>query len=371
MKAFHAGGLILAFLALATASHASMERQEAMRVLDDIQARRGPSELKQITPDPRRTTIAYRVGDRESAADLYEPDQPIGAGLVLVPGFTPHGKDDARVVDLANSLARARFLVLVPDLLGTRALRMRHADARGIADAAIHLAGMEATSGQDGVGVFAISYAVGLAVLATLQPDAQNKIRFVVSLGGYYDARAVVTFITTGAYRQPSSDQQEWKRPLPAAKWIFLASNIDTLSDPEDRATLAAMADRRLLRRGIEDLAARLGPEGWSLYALLMNTDPDLVQAWIDRLPPAARQQLESLSPRNFDLSHLSGRLILIHGREDRMIPYTESLALEAAVENTELFIIDGFSHIDPSKVGPDGRQSLIDAVQAVLRRRK
>ena len=80
---------------------------------------------------------------------------------------------------LRTQKARARFVVLVPDLPGPREMRVRLADARGIADAAIHLAGTEAMSGHEGVGVLAISYAVGLAVLATLPPDAQDKIRFV------------------------------------------------------------------------------------------------------------------------------------------------------------------------------------------------
>ena len=373
MKLFRVGRLPLTLLALVTASCVSAESWEAVRVLNDIEASGGPSELKKVTPKPQRTNIAYRVGDRAGVADLYEPGQPIGAGLVLVPGFTPHGKDDPRVVDLAFSLARARFLVLVPDVPGSREMRVRLADARGIADAAIHLATMEATGGQEGVGILAISYAVGLAVLASLQPDAQDKVRFLVSLGGYYDARDVVTFITTGVYREPSSGERRSKRPLPAAKWIFLASNINTLSDPDDRTALATMAKRRIRWRAapIKDLAARLGPEGRSLYELLMNTDPERVQGLIDRLPPAAYQQLQSLSLRNVDLSHLSGRLILIHGREDTMIPYTESLALKAAVGNAELFIIDGFSHIDPSELGLVGRLRLIDAVQAVLRRRQ
>ncbi len=86
MNDFRAGRLIVALLALATASCVSVESREAVRVLNDIEARRGPSELKKITPNPRRTTIVYRVGDRESVADLYEPGQPIGAGLVLVTG---------------------------------------------------------------------------------------------------------------------------------------------------------------------------------------------------------------------------------------------------------------------------------------------
>jgi hypothetical protein len=53
------------------------------------------------------------------------------------------------------------------------------------------------------------------------------------------------------------------------------------------------------------------------------------------------------------------------------MIPYTESQALAAAVPGTELFVIDGFSHIDPRAVGWSGQLQLVDAIQAVLRRRE
>jgi len=70
------------------------------------------------------------------------------------------------------------------------------------------------------------------------------------------------------------------------------------------------------------------------------------------------------------DLSHLKGRLILIHGSEDTMIPHSESVALANAVPDTELYVIDGFSHIDPTHTPILGQLQLIDAVQAILRRR-
>src|SRR3970282_281862 len=47
----------------------------------------------------------------------------------------PAAKDDPRLVAFATTLARARFLVLVPDVAGLRQLRVRAADAREIADA--------------------------------------------------------------------------------------------------------------------------------------------------------------------------------------------------------------------------------------------
>lgn len=372
MRFLRLGRQTLPFFVASVVACVSAERMEAVHLLGDIQARGAPSELKSITPAPRRSTITYHFMDRTSIADLYEPNQTIGAGLVLIPGFTPQGKDDRRLVDLAFSLARARFLVLVPDLPGLREMRVRLSDTRVIADAVVHLAGMEAMEGHGGVGVVAISYAVGLAGLASALPEAQDKIRFLVSIGGYSDAKAVVTFITTGKYRDPSNGIWRSKRPHPAAKWIFLASSIEVLSNPDDRKALDLMAERRIRRltAPIDDLTAGLGPEGLALLELLTNTDPERVEKLIDRLPPAAQRQLDKLSLWHANLSSLAGRLILIHGREDTMIPYTESLALKEAISDAELFLVDGFSHIDPTGLGPIGRSTLADAVQAVLRRR-
>lgn len=364
-------GTLLALLPMLAAC-ISPQSQEAMRVLSDIDAGSGGSDLKSITPLPVRTTIAYEIAGRAYLADLYDPAQPIGAGLVLVPGFTPHGKDDQRLVNLALSLSRARFLVLVPDLRGPREMRVRLEDSRGIADAAFHLAQMDLPNGQQGVGVVAISYAAGLAILATMESGAQPPIRFLVSIGGYYDTAALATFVTTGKFRRSTADRWQARNPHPAAKWFFLAGSIDLLDDAGDRKTLLAIAERRMDKADapVGDLAARLGPQGRTLLDLLENSDPDRVEALLRRLPQRIQAQLQQLSLRNHNLSHLAGRLLLVHGREDSMIPYTESMALASAVPGSQLFLIDGFSHIDPDGVGFTGQLQLIDAMQALLERR-
>lgn len=359
-----------AFLfALFTAACVTPESWEAVRLLEDIEAGGGPSALKARTPVPTRAEVRYQIDGRTTLADFYEPRQAVGARLVLVPGFTPHGKNDPRIIELAQSLARARFLVLVPDLHGSRALQVRLEDARAIADAVAYLAG----SGAAEVGVVAISYAFGLAVLASLEPEAQAKMDFLVGVGGYYDTTAVVTFATTGHYRAPGATAWRTAPPHPAARSVVLASHLDLLSDPHDRAALAEAAERWRARpdAAVDDLVPRLGPEGRALWALLSNRQPGRVAALIGRLPAPIRDRLRALSLRRYDLSHLAGRLILIHGRADPLIPYTESLALRDAVPDTALFLIDGFSHIDPATVGWSGQLQLIDAVQAVLARRR
>ncbi|MGF1593678.1 MAG: alpha/beta fold hydrolase [Kiloniellaceae bacterium] len=364
--------LWLAFVALLIGC-VSTESWEATRLLQDIDAAGGPSELKKLTPMPQRSTERYQVEGRDNVADFYDPLQPLGGALVLVPGFTRDGKDDLRVQELARSLARARFLVMVPEVRGSRELRVRPEDADTIADALRHLHRTRAEAAGRSTGVVAISYAVALAILAGLEVrEASVPLDFVVGVGGYFDSAAVVTFATTGRYRPPGTRSWEVGSPLQYAKWVFLASNAAVLDDAQDRARLEALGRDCFdgCDPDVEALAAELGPQGRALLALMVNREPAQVPSLIAALPEAVRQRMETLSPSRYDLSSLEGRLILVHGRLDPLIPYSESLALGRAVPGSEVFLIDGFSHITPRSVGWGGQLQLISAIQAVLARR-
>lgn len=373
MKQSHHRVLLALFLVAGLGGCVSAESWEATRLLQDIDAAGGPSALKQTTPAPRRSTLRYAVAGRPGLADLYEPGQTPGGALVLVPGFTEAGKNDSRVVELARSLARARFFVLVPEVPGSRELRVRLEDRQTIADALRFLQQQRPELARRGVGVVAISYAAGLAMLAALELDAATRPDFLVGLGGYYDTAAVVTFATTGRHRAPGDRRWQHGRPLQSAKWIFLAGNAAVLSDAEDRRRLEDLG--RECFHGCEPdvaaLAKDLGAEGRALLALITNDDPARVPQLLKALPDSVSTRLRGLTLKGRDLAPLAGRLILIHGRLDPLIPFSESQALAQAVPGTELFVIDGFSHITPRGVGWAGQLQLVNAIRAVLQRRR
>ena len=335
---------------------------EAVEVLGDIAAGSKPSRLKRITPKPRRGPVAYVVAGRRRQGDLYRPGESAKAALVLVPGIARAGKDDPRLVALANTLARARFTVLVPDIENLRALRVSPADAVAIADAIHYLAGDTPQVGRGGrgepatVGLIAISYAAGPALLAALRPDTRRRVRFVFIVGGYYDSEAVLTFFTTGYYRDEPGEKWRHRTANAYGKWVFVKSNAGRISDPGDGAVLERMAERKMgnLEADITDLVAALGAEGRAVYALLANSDPDRVPALIAALPEGVRADIAALDLKRQDLSKLSARLILVHGRDDAIIPYSESKALAAAapVEKAALYVVDSLAHVDLGAAG-------------------
>lgn len=349
---------------------------EAIHVLNDIAAGAGPSRLKRTTPAPRRTAIGYRAGGRDYLADVYLPGggEAALASLLLVPGIAPRGRDDPRLVAFAETLARARFRVLVPDMPNLRAQRVTPADIRHIGDGVAYLAASPIASPPAPIGIAAVSYAVGPALLAALEAEPPGRVAFLLAIGGYYDSVDVITFFTTGYYRERADGKLLLGRPNAFGKWVFVIANAHRLEDAHDRALLRQMARRRLDDNAapIDDLAGALGPEGRAVYALMVNTAPDRVKALVAQLPAGVRNDIEALDISRRDLGRLKTRLILVHGRDDAVIPYTESLHLAAAAPagGASLTIVGDLMHADLGGIGLWDAFRLWRAVLRLLRER-
>src|SRR3546814_8419560 len=93
---------ILLLFVLLLGGCVSAESWEAARLLEDIDAAGAPTALKQQTPEPARSTERYSIDGRAHVADFYHPRPGHGGALLLVPGFTPAGKN-ARTSTLLNS----------------------------------------------------------------------------------------------------------------------------------------------------------------------------------------------------------------------------------------------------------------------------
>jgi hypothetical protein len=372
-RAAQAAGVVV-LVALGLAACSPPRALESARVLADVAAGSGPSALKANTPEPERRSIPGPAG-QSVLGDLYWPGEDAAAALVLVPGAVARGKDDPRLVAFANTFARARFAVLVPEIPNLRTQHLGPEDVQPIGAAIRYLGGCVAPAKRAGsIGVAAISYAAGPALVAALAPANRDLVGYLTAIGGYYDVEAVVTFFTTGYYREGPEAPWRHREPNAYGKWVFVRANAARLAGPTDRIALAEIAERKLedLDADIADLRARLGPEGRAVMALLDNPDPDRVPALIDALPAPIRADLEALDLQRRDLSQLPFDLILVHGRDDPIIPSTESQALAAAVpdDRVSVYVLDRLTHIELSPGGLLDGVGLWRAIYQLLSRR-
>lgn len=366
MRRSIAGMLLALWLtALAGGACSRLGGDEAALALEDMAAGAGPSRLKQRTPAPARETLTYLIDGRHRRADVYRPAEGALAGILLVPGVVPEAKDDPRVVNIARTLARLRFAVLVPEIPGLRRLQVGTGDIVAVEDAFRHLASRPDLAPAGRAGMAGFSYGAGPMLLAAA--GLGERVRFVLAVGGYHDLRRLVTYFTTGHYPGAA----DLRPPNPYIKWVYARSNAELLHRPADRQALAAHAQAVLEGRTPPPLPPSLGADARALHALLTNADPERVPALLAGLPERLRRELDGLNPAARDLAGLTAEVILVHGRRDDMIPYPESQALAAALRpgQARLFLIDGLIHVD-LQLREHDLPVLLRALQALLAQR-
>ncbi|MBS9403765.1 hypothetical protein KG088_08995 [Halomonas sp. TRM85114] len=369
---------VLVVILFPLAGCSSLSRgHEALLVLGDLSAGSEESRLKARTQAPTREGIRYAQEGRDYRADVYHPATPERGVMILVHGFTEDGRRDPRLVEFATTLSRVGFTVMVPELEGLRDYSISTREVEAIADAIRHST-QSLPEEESKAALAAISFAVGPAVIASLQEDTKARVSFIVSVGGYYDLTDMLRYVTTGEDRHGAGEAAP--PPQREARWAVLMSQLHWLDDERDREQLSAIARRRLASEAdsaeaepvvtetAEELEG-LGPQGRALYALVTNQDPARVEVLIDALPPSLIAELEALDLSKRDLDRLEAELVLIHGPQDRVIPFSHSRRLRDALPEGQarLFEASGLEHVAVSPGWRDG-WGLWRAVNHVLR---
>ena len=274
-----------------------------------------------------------------------------GVGVILVHGVNETGKDDERIVWLADLLARSGFTVLTPDFLGFKSLTVRTSDVEELVASVQHLAGRPEDVAGGRVGLIGFSFGAGPTIIAAADPRVRNLVPFVVSFGGYHDLLDVITFVTTGYYE--FGDLRGRILPNEYTRWIFLRYNLELISSARDREILREITEAKAKNPAWDaaSLATTLGQEGRAAYELLLNRDPAKVPALVEGLSPSIREHIRFLSPSRV-IRDLRARLLIIHSNPDDFMPMTESLRLAAALKSrgdVHLALLRVFNHVQPN----------------------
>ena len=280
-------------------------------------------------------------------ADLYRHGKP-EAGLVLITGAQRDGRSQPQLIALAKALAEAGFAVLVPDVPGLRALRISSAQAEPIQEAVAHVTAKGGLPAGAPVGLAALSYSVGPAVLAAADLPAGQQPNFLLGIGGYYDSEAAITFFTTGYFYDRVADRWRGMPFNDYGKWVFVLSNAPFLDRIEDAALLKRIASLRGADEPVDltPLIEGLSPDGRAVLRLAENRDPAKTPALIAALPASLQREIEALSLAERDLANLSTTLLLVHGHNDPILPASESVRLADAAPNSRLYLLNNLAHV-------------------------
>ena len=312
-----------------------------------------------FTADPivERVTIDY--GSGRIIADVYRPpDDDRHASILLSMGAPPLDLDDSRLVRLGESAARVGLIMVIPFSSRLKAELIEPEEIDALVGIFQYIEA-QPYADPDRIGYIGVSVGGSLALVSAADPRIADRVNYVVSFGGYFDA--LDTLVSVGSRRIEYDGLEEAWEPDSHTVEVMALQLIVELRDPNDRATLCKVfvdpGDRRRLcdpSVGREPATnaeiARLTTEGRAAYDLMTAADPARTEELLDQLPPAALAKLERLSPvRTID--QLQGELFIIHDRGDKFIPYVESRRMRDALtgrDGVHFTEVSLFEHVEP-----------------------
>ena len=332
-----------------------------------------------ITADPTVEETFIDYGSGRIRADIYRPG---GGGrhaaVVFSMGAPPLDLDDDRLEKLAEDVARAGLVMVVPfsERLDREQIEPEEIDA---------LAGVfrfleeQPYVNPERIGYIGVSVGGSVALVAAAEPEIAERVDFVVSFGGYYDVLDLLQAIGT---REIAYDGlvEEWVPDAHTVE-VMALQLISGLPDASDRSTLCKAfvdpGDRAFLcdppagREEVTSLElARLSTAGRAAYDLMTGNEPERFDELVQELPAALLAKLEELSPVETIDGVDARKLYIIHDRGDEFIPYVESRRLRDAlghrqgVHYTEVAL---FEHVEP-RLNTSGDVLVIDSARLYFR---
>lgn len=314
-------------------------------------------------------SLRARLKDASIRARVYGPIGTARQTVLLVSGLHPAGIDEPRLIGLARRLAEADVMVVTPEIAELSRFEITPLLTDRIEQAALWLAAESGLAPKGRIGLMGISFSGGLAVAAAGRPSLRHHLLYVFSFGGHDDLRRVLEYFCTGTEPDAVSHDrpafgvtQATRPPHDYGVAVVLLTVADHLVPPEQRAPLRN-AVRRFLWASHLDRVDKLQAE--RAFAALR----DLART----LPEPAATLLEYLNDR--DVAHLGPQLLpyigfyvdapalspsrspepsapvfLLHGRDDNVIPATESRDLADRLRGhvpVRLLLTDLISHAE------------------------
>lgn len=273
-----------------------------------LAARRRAAVLLSIVLDLPFSGLVHRLTGtpRAEATEVdgvpVEVVRPAGSGpwptWVFVNGAHPLRRKEPVVWRLSQGLARAGYVVVVPELpgLGEGRITTGTLDATvSVTNFAVHL-----PDTRDGrVALVGASMGAGLALLAASRCSANDRISAVAAVAPFADLEKLTCLATTGSY--PGEGRLERHRVTNLHRRVLARSLVGLLEDSPDRArllaTLLAVGDDDDPIAHLPTEPAELGPAARSVVRLLRNSDPERFPALYLELPEGLVSALVALSP--------------------------------------------------------------------------
>jgi acetyl esterase/lipase len=303
--------------------------------------------VRALTPEPRVETFEIDGVPTEFVLPAGDGSWP---AFHFVNGAHPERRREPIVQRVTHGLARAGFVVALPDLpgLGEGELDPRTFDA---ARSVTKVIATRPDVRQGRVALAGVSAGAGIALVTAADPELGPRISVVAAVVPFADIERLTCLATTSYYERDGATRRYEVTAL--MRRVVARSLVTALPAGADRDVLLDL----LRSQDPEDINAvrclaapgrELGPEARAVVDLLLNEDHAEFAHLFGALPPDIVARLRAMSPA----VHAAAVRAPVEGiapPDDPYFPLHEAEAVLALVPDARLTVTSVLDHTRPS----------------------
>ncbi len=280
-------------------------------------------------------------------ATLYLPARHRGTlpAWVALGGISRMGRFHPQLVRFAGALASSGAAVLVPEIPEWRELRVSPEPAEPTIRGSLDTLASRTDVRPGKVGLIGFSFGAPQVAIAAAEQDLAPRVAGIVLFGGYCSLERTLHYQFTGRHGWDGVDHE--LVPDPYGRWVVGANHLTDARGYENAGAVAdalhrlacAASDQRVSAweshhdAFIDTLRNELTAAERDIFDLFATPttrerpEHELCAAMAQAITEACRRVEPRLDPGSY-LTGVDIPTRLIHGRGDRLIPYTECLRL-------------------------------------------
>ena len=268
--------------------------------------------------------------------------------IIMFPGASPDAEEHTGMLFLGSIICKLGYRVFIPRIPPLKQLKLNDECFNWVAHSYTQIIQREGVS-KDKIITMALSFGGGVLLKASFDSRiAQNPPKSIMTFGTYCDIQSTLQFLCNGQINLV--DKSYVIKPHSWGLTVLFYNFLDKFNFSEIKGyetEISQIVDLRIQDKlkEVENRILELPPIQAEFIQNIFNSKIDKkIEKEIYRVINNEKQFIKTMSPKYWS-DKVSSKVFIMHGSNDSMVPFTESVLLNKHIKNSSLFVSYMYEH--------------------------
>ncbi len=277
---------------------------------------------------------------------IFKPtDKVVKKTCIMYPGASPYAEEHPAMIMLGKIISSLGYVVFIPRIPPLKNLNISSENIDWFKRAYSEILKRPETK-IDNISILGLSYGGSLLLKASMDEQFYSpRPKSIMIYGSPYDLDTCLEYLLSGKINVGSKSYNI--KPNPWGIIVLLHNYLGSINIGYDTSIMRKILNHRIKDEfdQAENLILTLDTDKQKTVRAALNADRNeeidrIVKIIVDQ----CKNQIKEISPKEW-CKEVDHKVFIMHGANDSMVPYTESLSLYEDIKKSDLFISYLYEH--------------------------